>query len=226
MKTSAILKHTTLLAGTCLTLALHAQNSPSPWFFRADLGASHPMDTDLDEFLGLGPAEAEIDFDVGMRLGVAGGYRLTPWLALELESGVVFNSINDSEGDSVDASLTQVPLMANVVIQCNHFDRWVPFIGVGAGGVSSILDIDERIDVGEGTLIVEGNDADFVFGYHAFAGITYEFNERMGVGVIYRFMATQGPSWDVDSDDLSGDLEIAFDDLFTHSISALFHLDF
>jgi opacity protein-like surface antigen len=130
------------------------------------------------------------------------------------------------EGESIDASLTQVPFMGNVVIQCNNFDRFVPFVGAGAGGVSSILDIDERFDVGTGTLFVEGNDADLVFGYHAFAGFRYEFNERMGVGLIYRFMGIQDSSWDVDNDVGGEDFEIALDDVFTHSISFLFHLHF
>jgi opacity protein-like surface antigen len=210
-----------------LGLAAQAQNAESRWYFRTDLGASLPMDTDLEEFLGLDPAgEVEIEFDAGMRLGVAGGYRVTPWLALEVESGVLFNSINDADGASVDASLTQVPFMGNVVVQCNNFDRWVPFIGLGAGGVSSVLDIDDRVDTSAGTLFLDGNDGDLVFAYQAFAGIRYEFNHRMGVGLVYRFMGAQGASWDVENAGAGEDLKIAFDDVFTHSISALFHLHF
>lgn len=227
MKRPSILKLGIIIGGMALGFALEAQNAESKWYFRADLGASLPMETDLEEFLGLDPeGDVRIDFDAGLRLGLAGGYRITPWLGLELESGVLFNSINDADGGSVDASLTQVPFMGNLVVQCNNFERWVPFVGVGAGGVSSILDIDERVAVGGGTLTVEGNDADFVFAYQAFAGVRYEFNDRMGVGLIYRFMGTQGPSWDVESDDFGDDLKIALDDVFTHSISALFHLHF
>jgi opacity protein-like surface antigen len=73
---------------------------------------------------------------------------------------------------------------------------------------------------------VEGNDADLVFAYQAFAGVRYEFNDRMGVGAVYRFMGAQGASWDVENEDVGDDLEIALDDVFTHSISALFHLHF
>jgi opacity protein-like surface antigen len=227
MKMPAFLKLGTVIAGVAFGLAMQAQNADSKWYFRTDLGASLPMETDLEEFLDLDPAgEAEIEFDAGMRLGVAGGYRITPWLALELESGVLFNSINDTDGDSVDASLTQVPFMGNLVVQCNNFNRWVPFIGVGAGGVSSVLDIDERIDTGAGILLVKGTDADVVFAYQAFAGVRYELNDRMGVGLVYRFMGAQGASWDVENDGAGEDLEIAFDDVFTHSISALFHLYF
>ena len=214
-----------MLAGAAVCFALEAQNADSKWYFRGDLGVSLPMETDLEEFLG--PVnDVEIDFDPGLRLGVAGGYRITPWLAVEVESGAQFNSINESRGESVDASLTQVPLMGNVAVQCNNFDRWVPFVGIGAGGVSSILDIDERVDVDEGTARVEGNDADLVFAYQAFAGVRYEFNDRMGVGLLYRFMGAEGASWDVDSDDLGGDLKIALDDVFTHSVSVLFQLHF
>jgi opacity protein-like surface antigen len=227
MKMPALLKLGTWFAGIAFGLVVQAQNADSKWYFRTDLGASFPMETDLEEFLDLGPTgEADIEFDAGMRLGVAGGYRVNPWLALELESGVLFNSISDADGNSVDASLTQVPFMGNVVVQCNNFDRWVPFIGVGAGGVSSVLDIDERVDTSAGTLFLDGNDADLVFAYQAFAGVRYEFNDRMGVGLVYRFMGAQGASWEVENEGASEDFEIAFDDVFTHSISALFHLHF
>jgi opacity protein-like surface antigen len=214
-----------MLVGAAFCFAAQAQNLDGKWYFRGDLGTSLAMETDVDEFLG--PVSGvEVDFDPGLRLGVAGGYRITPWLAVELESGVLFNSVNEVGGRSIDASLTQVPFMGNVVVQCNNFNRWVPFVGIGAGGVSSILDIDEQVEVGEGTLFVDGNEADIVFAYHAFGGVRYEFNDRMGVGLVYRFMGTQGPSWDVESRFLGDDLKIALDDVFTHSISVLFQLHF
>lgn len=227
MKMPALVKLGTMIAAMAFGLAVQAQNLDSRWYFRTDLGVSLPMDTDLEEFLGLDPAgEVEIEFDAGMRMGVAGGYRISPWLALELESGVLFNSVNDADGESVEATLTQVPFMGNLVVQCNNFNRWVPFLGLGAGGVSSVLDIDERVDTGAGTLILDGSDADLVFAYQAFAGVRYEFNDRMGVGLVYRFMGAQGACWDVENAGAGEDLEIAFDDVFTHSISALFHLHF
>jgi opacity protein-like surface antigen len=214
-----------IIVGMAGCLTLQAQNAGSNWYFRGDLGPSFAMETDVEDFLGTVDG-GEVEFDPGLRMGVAGGYRITPWLAVELESGVLFNSVNEVEGESIDASLTQVPFMGNVVIQCNNFNRLVPFVGAGAGGVSSILDIDERFDVGGGTLFIEGNDADVVFGYHVFGGVRYEFNERMGVGVIYRFMGVQNASWDVEDAFGGEDLEIALDDVFTHSISVLFHLHF
>lgn len=226
MKKTFLIKFGILVTTVAWAVVGQAQNLESKWYFRADLGASLVNDTDLEEFLDLDTSGVELDFDPGLQLGVAGGYRITPWLAVEIESGVLFNSMDGVNGESVEASLTQVPFMGNLVVQCNNFERWVPFLGVGAGGVSSILDIDERISTGIGTLRIEGNEADVVFAYHAFAGFRYEFNERMGVGLIYRFMGTQGPSWDVENDDVGGDLEIAFDDVYTHSISAMFQLQF
>jgi opacity protein-like surface antigen len=214
-----------MIVGLVGCLALQAQNAESKWYFRGDLGAALAQETDVKQFLG--PVDGvEVDFDPGLQLGVAGGYRITPWLAVELESGVLFNSVHEVGGDSIDASLTQLPFMANLVVQCNNFDRWVPFVGLGAGGVSSILDIDQRFAANGGTLYVEGNDVDLVFGYHAFAGLRYEFNDRMGVGLIYRFMGSQGAAWEVEDAFDVEDLEIELDDVFTHSVSIVFQLHF
>jgi opacity protein-like surface antigen len=225
MKNPLISRIAMMTMGLAGCVALQAQNAESKWYFRGDLGASLAMETDVKQFLG--PVSgAEVDFDPGLRLGVAGGYRITPWLAVELESGALFNSVNELSGESIDASLMQLPFMGNLVVQCNNFDRLVPFIGLGAGGVSSIFDIDERFAGSGGTLRIEGTDADLVFGYHAFAGLRYEFNDRMGVGLIYRFMGTQGASWEVEDAFGADDLEIELDDLFTHSISVVFQLHF
>jgi opacity protein-like surface antigen len=208
------------LCATAVGWTAQAQDAGSNWYFRAGLGASLPADTEVKEFLGAGGG-GDVGFDPGFSFDVAGGYRVTPWLGVEVETGFRFNSFEDTS----DTSLTQIPFMANAVVQCNHFKHFVPFVGVGVGGVASILDIDEEIFVGEGTIRLEGSESDLVFAYQAFAGVRYDFNDRMGVGLMYRFMGTMGPAWDVEGDGFD-DEQIELDDVFTHSISVMFHMQF
>lgn len=203
------------LCATAVGWGTQAQDNDSKWYFRAGLGASLPADTEVKEFLG--PGGGDVGFDPGFSFDIAGGYQFTPWLGVELETGFLFNAFEESS----DASLTQVPFMANAVVQCNHFKRFVPFVGVGVGGVASIFTIDENVD----GIYLEGSDSDAVFAYQAFAGVRYDFNDRMGIGLMYRFMGTMGPEWDVEGDGF-GDEQIALDDIFTHSISVMFHMQF
>ncbi len=212
------------IAGLALCITFEAQGADGRWYLRGDLGTSLLVNPDVTEFLGP-VSDTRVDFDPGLRLGLAGGYRIEPWLAIEVEAGALFNSINGIGPQSVNASMTQVPLMANLVIQCNNFNRWVPFVGGGAGGVASVLDIDQRVDFGGGSMILQGSDADAVFAYQAFAGLRYEFNDAVGVGLIYRFMGAEGSSWDV-RDDFGDDLHIQFEDVYSHSVSLLFQIRF
>jgi opacity protein-like surface antigen len=198
---------------------------PGKWFLRADAGASHVMKTDVPTFLSPTPG-LEAEFNLGLNFGVAGGYQALPWLALEVETGALINSIDKLGNQPVDAALSQIPLMANVVIRCNNFKRFVPYIGAGAGGVASIFAVDETFDAGEGTYRLKGADSDVVFAWQGFAGLRYQINDRMSAGIIYRFFASQSPSWRVENDFDGQKLDITFDPLYSNTISAQFHIKF
>jgi opacity protein-like surface antigen len=150
-----------------------------------------------------------------------------PWLAFEFETGYAFNGLDRLGYDEeLDALLFQVPLLANVVVQCNNFGRFKPYVGVGVGGVMSLFMIDDLVTTGSGSVYLEGGESDMVFAYHAFAGMRYEIDDRWSVGLLYRCMGSSAASWEIE-DDFGGSFgEIGFDDLVTHSISAQFELKF
>jgi opacity protein-like surface antigen len=207
------------------TAAHPYDTTESRWYIRTDLGLSYVVETDVEEFLVPTPG-LNIEFDPGIRFGVAGGYNALPWLAIEIESGVTANSVDNLGPDSIDAAISQVPFMANLVIHCNHFNRFLPFIGAGTGGVASVFAIDQPFLVGNDIIWLEGADTDVVFAWQAFAGLSYDLNENMGIGLTYRFLATEGPSWDVDDKFFSDRLSIRLDDVHTHSVSFAFNFRF
>jgi hypothetical protein len=155
------------LAGCAL--GLNAQEAHTGWYLRADAGGTHVMKTDVREFLQRTPG-SKIEFDPGVRFGVAGGYQFLPWLAFELETGVLVNSVDRLNGQSIDAALTQVPFLATLVLQYNELGRFVPFLGGGGGGVASVLAIDQRFIGPEGDFWLDGADSDMVPAYTDFAG--------------------------------------------------------
>jgi len=190
----------------------------SKWYAQADIGVSLVNNTDVEQFIG--PAGGEAEFEVGFASGLTAGYHITPWLAAEFQTGYMVNGVQD-----VDAVLSQCPFMVNLSFELHKCGKFVPFVGVGAGGMLSILSIDDYIDAGEeGAVRIDGSDADFVFAYQAFGGIRYDFNDRMGVGFLYRFRGTGGPSWDVEdwwTGATAGKIE--FDDVFSHTFTVLFN---
>jgi len=191
------------------------------FYFRGGIGPEIEHNTDVKEFFG--PRSGiEVEYDVGLRISAAGGYQFCRYFSAELESGILYHSIRSITGSpSTDASVAHVPLLANAVFHIPIQSNFVPYCGFGFGGATSVLSIDHAIISGSS---LDGDDAVFVWAAQAFAGFRYEFNDRMGVGCGYKFLATDQPSWDVISTAGSGQLR--FDNARTHALLAEFTLKF
>jgi opacity protein-like surface antigen len=182
-------------------LALTAGNTVAQeagdWYVKLDLGGNVLEDTELKAFPGVG-GDRDMDSSPGGNLHAGVGYRIIDWLAVEFESGITGNEIDSIAGASeVDAGIYTVPFMFNVVAQCNNLGPWHPFVGVGAGGSSVIMDIDE-ITIGQDT-VFGGSEGDVVFSWQGFAGLRYQFNENWSAGLTYRYRWIDDASWDVES---------------------------
>jgi len=190
-------------------------------YFRGGIGPEFAHETDVNEFFG--PLSGvKVKYDTGIRISVAGGYQFCRYFSAEVESGILYNSIKSITGSpEPDASLANVPLLANAVFHIPLDSNFVPYCGLGVGGSTSVLDIDHATI--DGTAL-HGDDSDFVWAAHGFAGFRYEFNAHMGVGFGYRFLATGEPKWDAISAGGSG--RIGFDNARTHSFLAEFTLKF
>jgi opacity protein-like surface antigen len=176
----------------------------------------------MKEFFGPTPG-IQVEYDVGLRISAAGGYQFCKYFSAELESGFLYNSIKSITGSpDTDASVTQVPLLANAVFHIPLGSNFVPYFGFGGGGSTSVLIIDHAVIAGRA---LDGDDSEFVWAAQAFAGFRYEFNDRMGFGFGYRYLATGEPSWDVFSF-TAGSGQLRFDNARTHSFLAEFTLKF
>src|SRR6266496_747444 len=166
-------------------------------YFRGGLGPAVAHDTDVNEFFG-SLSGVKVRYDTGFRLSAAGGFQFCRYFSAELESGVIYNSIKSITGStSTDASLANVPLLANAIFHIPLESNFVPYCGFGFGGSTSILNIDHATINSQFGNSLHGDDADVVWAAQAFAGLHYDFNNRMGVGFGYKFLATGQPSWDV-----------------------------
>jgi len=219
-----------LVAGFLPLISARADSSGADsrgLYFRGGIGPEIAHKTDVKEFFG--PSSGiQVKYDAGLRISAAGGYLFCRYFSAEVESGILYNSIKSITGSpSTDAGVANVPLLANAVFHIPLESNFVPYCGFGFGGSTSVLTIDHAtIKDGSGiNRSLDGDDSDFVWAGQAFAGFRYEFNDRMGVGFGYKFLATGEPSWDVFSF-TAGSGQLRFDNARTHSFLAEFTLKF
>jgi opacity protein-like surface antigen len=146
---------------------------------------------------GSGVPSIKQPMDTGFRVGVIGGYNLNKWVAVEIESGFMYNGLTGSDNGWYGS----IPLLGNVVLRYENDSKFVPYIGAGAGGAYTMLE-------GSGT-----DETYFVFAYQAKVGVAYNINDNMSVDVGYKFFGT-------------GDLEyksaLKLKDIYAHYIGLSF----
>jgi opacity protein-like surface antigen len=213
------------LAGFLPLLSVRGQGSGGVahgLYFRGGIGPEFANDTDVKEFFG-SISGIKVKYDTGFRISAAGGFQICRYFSAEVESGISYHSIKSITGSpSTDASVANVPLLANAVFHIPLGSNFVPYCGFGFGGSSSALNIDHATIAGRQ---LEGDDTYFVWAGQAFAGFRYEFNGQMGVGCGYKFLATGQPSWEVFSPTL-GSGQLRFDNARAHAFLAEFTLKF
>ena len=198
-----------LLFGLCLAagliLPLPARAADAADFgpyIRADGGANFVTGTHLD----IDGSPGNLSLDTGFRVDGAFGYQFQPWLAVEFEGGFIQNSVrsitlnNLTASPEGDSNLEQIPLLLNVVLRYENQTEFVPYLGVGAGGVLSTLKISGESD----------NDA--VVAFQAKAGIIYKIMAAAWLDVGYKFLGTAEQNYRI------GGANLRTKDVFNHFI--------
>jgi opacity protein-like surface antigen len=115
-----------------------------------------------------GAAETSVTLP-GFRLSVAGGYNFNRWVGLELETGYIY-------GSSDDTTVSQMPFVVNFVVRYEGKTKWVPYVGAGLGGIIVWGD-------SGGT---SGTAGDGV--YQLMGGLRRVLNEQMSLGLSYKYL--------------------------------------
>lgn len=200
------------------------QEALSRWYLKADAGGNWTDDVDLKEFIGPVQPGSTLSLKPGMRLGVAGGYQLTDWFAPEAEFGMQHNQIDAVTGAwSGDGRLSTFPLLLNAKFQYHNSTPFTPYAGAGVGFSTAVLSLD---NLGIGNTSIDGTEADMVFAWQAFAGLRYTLNERISLGLEYRFVASEGPTFEADLGWANSSDKIKLGDIQTHSVSFTFNYQF
>ncbi len=204
------------LAAAGLAVAVPVFGQSGHGYVRAGAGPVFTENTAVTEYFG--PVSGvSLEFDPGVHFEAAAGYHLRDWAAVELESGINYNTISSvTGGNPGDSSLSNIPLLANLVLEYPNDTQFVPFIGGGVGASFSVLDVDAPG--------LHGNDTDAVFAYQGFGGVRYNIGDRMGISLAYHYYASDEPSWDVHSS--SGTGQLGLGSVYSHAVSLTFTVKF
>lgn len=179
------IRSTLVLATACLLAGTGSASAQGLGTSRAYMklfgGVTIPQDDSFTLDIEDEDSSSSLDYDAGYVFGIAGGYNVTPNLALELEFAYrVADSKLDYE-DGVDGQTKANNYMANAVYSFNPIDAAgavKPFVGVGLG----VTDLKYEPDGGSRL------GGDLTFSYQAIAGIGYQVNESWTLSGEVRYL--------------------------------------
>jgi len=164
-------------------------------YLKADGGISFISGPDFTA----GGSPGDLSLDTGYRVDGVAGYGLSRWVAVELEGGIIEHSVSSltlhgltlhPEGDS---SYSEVPFLANAVFRYENESDFVPYVGLGAGGVLSELKFSGD------------KDKDTVFALQGKVGLIYKLQEQAWLDASYKFLGTAEQSYSIGGTTLKTD---------------------
>jgi len=197
--------------------------TPSRWFFQGGIGVGRAQD--VDATLNFTLSAVPGTFDDGPRLDAVIGYWLQPGVALAFETGLSRNELTSLAGSSaVDATTLQSHNLATLIWRPYSQARVSPLLGVGAGFALSKLDIGHANLQGTS---LHGDELTWTFAGQAFAGVDWRVSDTTRIGVVYKYLRTGSPEWDLHSfDDTKAFGVIRLEDPVQHSLQLTFAVDF
>ncbi|HEU0011231.1 MAG TPA: outer membrane beta-barrel protein [Verrucomicrobiae bacterium] len=195
-------------------------------YFRAELGPSFFQEGRLNKFGG--STRNDVDFETGFAANAAIGYAFNKYLATDFEFGFVSAEIDSVKGFFVNDNtvLYNAPFLANLTLSY-PIPRTIvtPYIGAGVGGSVSVFDTD---GFGNSTDAVFGDDTDVVFAWQAYAGLRFELNKNVSLGIGYKYFSTDDSSFSYPPlfPGTGPDFRVGFEGVKTHSVLFTFQMKF
>jgi opacity protein-like surface antigen len=199
------------------------------WYWRLDAGAAIPQDGQVTDFAGFNSGQ-KVSYDTGFAFNGGIGYFFNKYVGTEFELGSTWNYLKSVEGASIhDTSFGTAPILANIILQYQIPQTIVvPYIGGGVGGALTFFDAHDYYQpVPGGAIVLHGSESDFVFAWQAQAGVRFNLNDTMSVGLAYRYLHTDQSEFSFESHHHnSSDFEIGFSAFESHVVTASFSMKF
>jgi opacity protein-like surface antigen len=193
----------------------------------------------------VGLSGLEIDMDAGVDWSIELGLRLSDSLAVELQSGYVFNRVNRvSSGTFTSIApdpvvggsghFGQVPILANAIweIPLTPGESGVGSLKLQLGAGVGAVNIQGSLDAEGGGavtgLAMSADGSGWAFGYQGTVALLWSLTTDIDIGIRYRFMGTTGVDLGPISESsgvlATGNLET--DAVFTNAIQASLSIRF
>jgi opacity protein-like surface antigen len=140
-------------------------------------------------------------FNPGFRFDVEFGYNIYDWLGVSLQTGVVYNGLNqynvtlsngESYHNSADGELVQVPVQIDGILRWPGTTAFKPFIGGGVGAIWQQLDVNNYYI---STSDVQGNycRSAFQFGFNGQVGANYTVTPGVDFYGVFKLLGAFTP---------------------------------
>lgn len=192
----------------------------------------------------IGLSGLEIDMDAGVDWSIELGLRLSDSLAVELQSGYVFNRVNQASGTYTSIApdpvaggsghFGQVPILANAIweIPLTPGESGVGSLKLQLGAGVGAVNIQGSLTAGGGGAVtgieMSADGSGWAFGYQGTVALLWSLSTNIDVGIRYRFMGTTGvdlgPISEASGVLAPGNLET--DAVFTNAIQASLSIRF
>ena len=157
--------------------------------------ASFPYDQSV------GVSGENFTFQPGFRFDVEFGYNIYDWLGVSLQSGVIYNAINQynltftdgsSFHNSADGELIQVPIQIDGILRWPGATAFKPFIGGGIGAIWQQLDVNNYYF---GTENIQANycRSAFQFGFNGQVGANYTVTPGVDFYGVFKLLGAFTP---------------------------------
>ncbi|HLP76603.1 MAG TPA: outer membrane beta-barrel protein [Candidatus Paceibacterota bacterium] len=197
------------LLGTALAAATPDARALDWRGYYLDLDAGGVMQQELKIKSDVTSTSGKMKFGTGFRGDIGFGGRFSDSFQAGILTGVLWNSIDKIQSDSVSgSSLMQVPVMANVTYRLPLEGKWIPYVSGAAGGVMSVIDVKSSL--------ATMRSSDFVFAYQAEVGVKYVASKSIEWGLSYRFLSTLDHDWS------DAGVTLKTDGSISHSLVAIF----
>jgi opacity protein-like surface antigen len=162
-------------------------------------GLTVPQDDDfqINARGGGGSADTGLDFDNGYILGIAGGYMLTPNVAVELEYAYRNADAEFKDFDGPSTTTESNAWMVNAIYNFTPMGgsgAWQPYAGGGLGAADLNVERIDSLDGGD-------FDSDYNFAYQLIGGVKYNLPSGWSLAGEARFFGINDQ--DLENDVLS-----------------------
>ena len=168
---------------------------------------------------GFNGPTGKVSYKVGASGDAAIGFAFNRYVGVDLQTGYTWARMSGVQNYNANGStMANVPFLADLTLSLPiAHSKFIPYVGAGAGGSDSVFDAHSFTEpVSQNS--VNDNEDNVVFAWQAFAGVRFQLNPKISVGLGYDFFMTGNPTFTYPLSYPPTNLKVEFEGVRTHSV--------